>query len=64
MEKLLIAFNKILSLNKHHYREERIDTVLPTYKTNLVGTHHFHASSNWGVVDYSRKTRLRSKIYK
>ena len=48
------GINLIKALNENSYAEMRIDIVEPYFKQNIKSSHHFHANSNFAVVDFNR----------
>lgn len=56
------GINKVLTLSKSEYREERITDVDATFKDNLISTHHFNANESVAVIDFGRRQRLRQAV--
>ena len=54
-----LKINLIKKLDKHMYEEETVDVIMPFFKNDIAGTHHFHSYGDISVIDFHRK-----KFYK
>ena len=52
------GINKIECLNENEYKESRISNVDPSFKKNIISTHHFSADENIAVVDFCKIERI------
>lgn len=50
-----LNINKIIKLNIDEYIEEKLITVLPNFKSGLVGMHHLHQLDDYYVFDVCQK---------
>jgi hypothetical protein len=50
---------KILDINENTYQEEKVMKITPSFKKDIISTHHFHADETFAVVDFGRKERLK-----
>ena len=50
--------NKIQNLSEEDYQEIRIKNVDPTFKKNIISTHHFSADDNLAAVDFCTIERI------
>lgn len=47
-----VVINEIIELTENSFREDQIFEILPNFKKNILGTHHFHTNGSIMVFDY------------
>ena len=52
------GINKIQNLSEESYHEIRVKNVDPTFKKNIISTHHFSADDNLAAVDFCIVDRI------
>ena len=52
------GINKIECLNENEYVESRISNVDPSFKKNIISTHHFSADGKIAVVDFCKMEKI------
>jgi hypothetical protein len=53
------VINRVLQLDKEHYREHVVDAVAPDWDANMERTHTLNSSGRMTVIDYTVKRRKR-----
>lgn len=51
--------NLIDMLQKNNYKESIVSTISPTFKKDIIATHHFHVHKEYAVIDFCRKKSLK-----
>ena len=49
--------NEITKLGPEGYEEKKVETVMPYFKDNIVGTHHFSANATIAAIDFCIKEK-------
>jgi len=52
------GINKIDRLNENEFLETRISNIYPTFKKNIISTHHFHADNKLAVIDFCKIEKI------
>ena len=52
------GINKIQNLSEESYHEIRVKNIDPTFKKNIISTHHFSADDNLAAVDFCIVDRI------
>ncbi len=54
------GINLINEINKKRYDEQQTTVIEPSFFENAIGTHHFHSSEKYNVIDFSKMKSLVS----